>query len=266
MRRIGIRAAPAILYAGLVVAPPAIAAPESAPMFTRFETVSIEPSHSTSGAYSGKVEARADQPVKLTLRNVSLKFCIQQAYSVKEYQIAGPGWIKNTTYNITATLAPGTSPDRVWPALRILLVERFKVSIRRETKELPIYALTIAKDGPKLQASADDDVGHLGFQPASPYGMPFRSGENASGTLRLTKTSMEEFCGNLSRTTNRPVLDRTGIAGTFDFALRYGRRGDTSEPSIFTAVQRQLGLKLQPDKGAIDMLIVESALKKPIAP
>ena len=63
--------------------------------------------------------------------------------------------------------------------------------IRRETKELPIYALTIAKDGPKLQASADDDVGHLGFQPASPYGMPFRSGENASGTLRLTGQDLD---------------------------------------------------------------------------
>jgi uncharacterized protein (TIGR03435 family) len=121
----------------------------------RFDTVSIAPSRSTSRAYSGKVEAKLERPIQVILQNVTLLFCIQQAYSVKEYQILGPGWIKRARYDITATLPPGSAPDRVWPALQTLLAERFNVSIRRETRELPVYALAAAKQGPKLHPAVD---------------------------------------------------------------------------------------------------------------
>ncbi len=226
----------------------------------RFDTVSIAPSRSTSRAYSGKVEAKLERPIQVILQNVTLLFCIQQAYSVKEYQILGPGWIKRARYDITATLPPGSAPDRVWPALQTLLAERFNVSIRRETRELPVYALAAAKQGPKLHPAVDGNRGPLKFQPGSREGGALQSGRSASGTLRLDSVSVPEFCAELSRTTTRPVVDRTGLPGLFDFELQYGGAG----PSISSALQQQLGLKLAPGKGPVEMLIVDSAVHTPV--
>jgi len=136
------------------------------------------------------------------------------------------------------TLPPGTAADQVWPALQALLGERLQVSIRREKKELPIYALTVAKNGPKLHRA-----GESGARPLAP-----RSDESPSGTLRLDNASLVKFCDELSRKTDRPVVDATGIPGTFDFDLGYWRAGDMSGRSVFGAVERQLGLKLEPRK------------------
>jgi uncharacterized protein (TIGR03435 family) len=242
-----------VLCAGLIFAASAAENP-------RFETVSIAPNRSGIDAYSGHLQM-TPEPVTLILHNVSLKFCVQQAYSLKEYQVSGPGWIKSRKYDITTTLAPGTPLEQVWPALQTLLAERFKLAIRRERKELPVYSLTIAQDGPKLHATAGGYGGPLEFQPGSRRDrIGDRSGQSASGTLRLRNGSIAKFCAELSRYTNRPVLDSTGIAGTFDFELRYGKNGDTSAP-ISTALQQQLGLKLEPGKAAVDLLIIEKAVQ-----
>jgi uncharacterized protein (TIGR03435 family) len=180
--------------------------------------------------------------------------------------VLGPAWIKNRRFDIHATLAPGTSPDLVWPALQTLLAERLELSIRREKQERPVYALTVAKDGPKLRAASSVPPGAFTFQPGSRDGMRPRSGESDSATLRLESVSVAKFCADVSRSANRPVLDRTGIAGRFDIELHYGRHGGNSASSLAAALQKQLGLKLEPDRQSIDMLIVENALRKPAVP
>ncbi len=246
-----------ILYAGLVCAASAAETP-------RFETVSIAMSRSSGGAYSGKLQAKAGL-VQLILKNVSLTFCVQQAYSIREYQVSGPGWTQDPRYDIVATLAPGAAPEEVWPALQTLLAERWKLAVRWEKKVLPVYALTVAPNGPKLPAASAPVSGALLFQPGSGVAPGPHGGASASGTVRLDSASMAQFCANLSRKTDHPVVDATGVAGTFAFDLRYGTESDTSA-SIFTALQRQLGLRLEPRKEAIDMMIIERALRTPVAP
>jgi uncharacterized protein (TIGR03435 family) len=206
----------------------------------RFQTVSFTPNRSGSQAFTVKVQAKPD-PVKLTMLNVSLHQCLQHAYSVKQYQVSGPAWVKSARYDIVATLPPGTAPDQVWPALQALLTERLQVSVRREQKELPTYALTVAKDGPKLQR---------------PAGSSISADPNPTATVRLDHASLEKFSDELSRKTNRPVIDATGIPGTFDFDLRYSA-------SLSSALQRQLGLKLEKRKAPVDILIVDHAVRTP---
>ena len=229
---------------------------------TRFERVTVAPSLSGNAGYSGRIHAEPGSPVTLTLQNVSLKFCLQQAYAVKEYQVTGPGWMRNARYDITATLPPGSRPEQVWQALRTLLAERLQVVIRREEKELPVFALTVMEGGPKLRAAEKHRPGALGFQPGSREDMGLRERGNTSGTLRLNNASVPEFCGHLSRSLSRAVIDATGIAGNFDFQLRYGN----GDGPIATALQRQLGLKLVPRKAPVEMLLVESAVRKPVTP
>jgi len=182
-----------------------------------------------------------------------LKRCVQQAYSVREYQVSGPGWIATAKYDIVATLSPGTAQDHVWPALQALLAERLKLSIRREKKVLPIYALTVGKNGPTLRAA-----GEGGSQAGASSHR-----EHSSGALRLDHVSMAQFSETLSRDVDRPVLDTTGIAGTFDFDLEYAKNGDPAGPSIFTALQQQLGLRLERRKEPVEVLIVEGAVRIP---
>jgi len=187
------------------------------------------------------------QPVHLTMSNVTLKFCLQQAYGLTEHQVFGPGWIKSARYDVNATLPEGGQPEQVWPALRAVLEEHFQLSLRRETKVMPIYALIVAKGGPKLQP-AEERV--------TEAGKPKRD-ESFAGTLDLRRVSMKEFCGDLSSRTNRLVVDETGLGGKFDIALSYSN--DSSGLSMFNAVQRQLGLKLEPRSKLVEVLTVQSA-------
>jgi uncharacterized protein (TIGR03435 family) len=213
-----------------------------------FETVSLAPNHSGSHSYFMNLQAKPE-PVKLTMQNVSLRFCVQEAYSVKEYQVSGPNWINRTRYDIVATLAPGVAPDQVWPALQRLLFERLRVSIRKETKELRGYTLTVAKSGPKFHRASDRS-----------------SGKRNAATLRLDNASIAKFCDEISRRMKRPVVDATGLTGSFDFELSYGVTAHLSGPSIFSALERQLGLKLETGKVPVDLLVFDRAVRTPVVP
>ena len=214
----------------------------------RFERNSVTPNHSGLLPFSMNIQY-IPQPVHLTMSNVTLKFCLQQAYGLTEHQVFGPGWIKNARYDVNATLPEGGQPQQVRPALQAVLDEHFRLSPRRETKVMPIYALIVAKGGPKLHPS-EDHVEKAGKSKAD---------EGFSGTLDLRRVSMKEFCENLSRRTDRLVIDETGISGKFDIALNYQQSSDRSGLSMFNAVQRQLGLKLEPRSKLVDVLTVQSA-------
>src|SRR5262249_8967599 len=140
--------------------------------------------------------------------------------------------------------------------IQSLLADRFTLKLSHSSKELPIYALVLMKDGPKFSRStASDDSQNV-------------SSHNGEVTAQDT---MSHFAGWLSGVVGRKVVDETGLAGKYDFKLKYDRRqrltvpdiaadsDDSSGPSIFTALQQQLGLKLESKKGSVDTLIIDSA-------
>ncbi len=146
--------------------------------------------------------------------------------------------------------------------LQTLLAERFQLKFHRETRELPAYLLVIAKGGPKLRRSGEADNVH--------YSLRIRSNE-----LTGHKVPMQQFVGALSGQLNRPLLDRTGLQGDFDFSLHYtpddgsmpddGSAVDPNAPSsvsIFTAIQEQLGLKMERTKGPVSVLVIDH-IEKP---
>jgi uncharacterized protein (TIGR03435 family) len=188
--------------------------------------------------------------------NASMEECIRYAYDVKAYQIIGPDWLNSdaASYDIIATAPPGTPSKQIPLMLQTLLAERFKLAVHRETRMLPVYELVVAKNGPKLT-------------PAKSGG---RSSTNSNnGNVTATSVSMAELAHQLSRTRviDRPVFDKTGITGEFDFTYEYAPDDNDSagRPSIFTAIQQKLGLKLESTKGPVEVVVIDRAEKVPSA-
>lgn len=220
---------------------------------------------------------------RINYTNVSLKDVVARAYEMKPYQISGPSWMDSERYDITAKIPEGVSRDKVPEMLRNLLLERFKMTVHRENKEQAIYALILGKNGPKLTESGDGDVpanfGPDGAKASAPRGGMMVDG---TGKIRATRVTMSSFADMLSRMMDRPVVDMTGLKGTYDLTLEVamedlvgmkkmaergghmaagdGGPGPEGDPhaSMFTAVQ-QLGLKLDSRKSPVDFVVVEKA-------
>jgi uncharacterized protein (TIGR03435 family) len=221
-----------------------------------FEVASVRPRNT---ADAGRGRSSIDSaPGSLTIRNASLSSCIKWAYHVMDYQIAGPAWLQIDKYDITAKSAGPAPMDQLRQMLQTLLAERFQLLFHRETKELPVYVLVAAKSGPKLHK-------------AEPGGNTSMKGEN--GSFVFQSTSMPQFVEDLStlRQVDRPVLDRTGIPGIFDFNLKFGESNEEMKraliagdgASIFTLIQEQLGLKLEARKGPVEMLVIDRVERAP---
>ncbi|HXA51096.1 MAG TPA: TIGR03435 family protein [Candidatus Acidoferrum sp.] len=199
-------------------------------------------------------DVKIASPGKLVAINASLYECIEWAYQLKEYQFSGPDWVKSggPNYDIEAKAPPNTPPQQIRLMLQTLLMDRFHLSVHRESRTLPVYDLVVAKDGPKLQQASAD-------------GRPGFFSQGGSGGVRMTsqRASMARFANWLSGNVDHPVIDKTDLTGFFSIKLEWAREGDG--PSIFSAVQEQLGLRLQASKAPIDILIVDHAEKKPTA-
>jgi uncharacterized protein (TIGR03435 family) len=193
-------------------------------------------------------------PGRLVAINASLGECLRWAYEVKEFQISGPGWLDSdaASYDIEAKAPPETPPDRIRLMFQTLLAERFGLALHRETKTLAGYALEAAKKGPKLRPASTD--GKVGF-----------SSSGGSDGVHVTSQSgtMIGLAHRLSLDLDRPVFDRTEIQGRFSIDLQWAREG--SGPSIFSALQEQLGLKLEPMKAPFEILVIDHAEKVPTA-
>ena len=187
-----------------------------------------------------------------------LRFEVEWAYDLKDYQLSGPEWIKNEErYDMFATAPVPASEAQMKLMLQALLTERFQMKVRRETRELSVYALVPGKGAAKVKRiSSDDAPGLSGGQPAVLF--------HNQPLSRLTFL--------LSRRMDRPVLDMTGLEGSYDYTVDIsGLNGFNpqsiadSGPSIFTAVQTDLGLKLESRKAPIEMLVIDSVNKIPTA-
>jgi len=215
-----------------------------------FDAASIKPSGpgaigSTYGFQRGGIE----------VHNGTLKGLIEMAYGVRDFQITGgPGWLGSAQYNIVAK-----GPDEPVPAVRLrvqsLLAERFGLQFHRETREIAEYALTTAKNGTKLAEASAETA-------SSPAGIHMTCGQ-----MTGTHATIAGLAVYLSRLFDRPVVDRTSFTGAYDFQLHWtpdtacADGANTDGPSIFTAVQEQIGLKLETIRGPMEMIVVDRAEK-----
>ncbi len=194
----------------------------------------------------------------LTQTNVTLADCLRTAYGIPtEDQIAGPAWVKSKAvrFNIEAKAPPGTPRDRELLMLQRLLEERFKLVLRRGQHELSYLALVAAKGGPKMTPTADPEQ-----PPKSDLG---------GNHIHSTRIDMPMLAYLIARFTHNRVLDKTGIPGFFEVKLDWApETPPAAEPaeglSIYDAIQKQLGLKLEARKGPVDTLIVEQANQVPV--
>jgi uncharacterized protein (TIGR03435 family) len=181
----------------------------------------------------------------------------------------GPSWIRSERFEIQA-LMPAGSPiytldqfmkgdaPKLEQMLQAMLAERFKLTVHQETKEVPAYALVPGKGGPKLTRPAAEDKTNFGMRrQADPNGQ-------ISNKIVGRKTELRDFAFLLLLTTRRPVIDRTGLTGEFNFDLEFAPfdsadPAESSAPSLFTALQEQLGLRLENTKAPLDGLVIDHA-------
>ena len=202
----------------------------------------------------------------LRIANGTLRAILETAYDVREFQIlGGPGWVNSERYDILArsanSLSNGASASNDVKAVRLrlqaLLRQRFNLEVHRETRELPEYALEVAKKGPKLiqdDASNGSNNARTGIQ-------------RSCGQMIGTNATMANLSLMLARQLDRPVLDRTGLTGKYNFQFAWtpdtgpcsGSPESSNAPSIFTALEETLGLRLESIKGPVDSLIIDHA-------
>lgn len=179
----------------------------------------------------------------------SLRSLIQAAYGVQDYQVSsGPPWVSTELFELDGRPLSPASHDQMMRMLQTLLGERFKLAIHRETKEVAVYALVAAKNGPKLQEVKDKDkIGGM---------------STGRGMLRGQMT-LADLARYLSSSAGRPVIDRTGLTAGYEINLQWSpdNSADAASPSLFTAIQEQLGLKLESAKGPVETLVIDHAEK-----
>jgi uncharacterized protein (TIGR03435 family) len=228
---------------------------------------------------------------RVNASNMPVRPIITFAYQLAQYQlVGGPGWLTTDRYDLVAKMegnvdpnfVPGANtPNPMQLALRHLLEERFKLRVHRETREMDIYALVMAKPGgspgaglkPTTQdCAAVAAAARRGEAPPPPGtpGAPFCGIQGGPGRLKFGGLPAASLATAFSGPAGRMVIDRTGLTGAWDFELTYAveARGadappvDPNTPSLFTAIQEQLGLKLEPTKGPVEVLVIDG-IEKP---
>jgi len=224
-----------------------------------FEVASVKASPARSGT-AGFIAMDTD-PAMVRYSNITLKLLIAIAYKMDSDLIqGGPAWLDGQLYDLTAKLPAGISKDRVPPMLQTLLAERFRLAVHRDAKEQRVYFLTVAKSGTKLKPvpKADDqDVEQVRGE-----SLP---GQIVRGGIMGHSLTMAAFAGILAIPLGDQVVDHTGLAGAFDINLKWTPDdSNPGGPGLLTAIQEQLGLKLEPGKAPVEMLVIDHAERIPI--
>jgi uncharacterized protein (TIGR03435 family) len=217
-----------------------------------FEVASIKPTATKDGSFTFDFPPGG----RFSGRNLTVLNLLRIAYELQAYQISGgPGWISSAGFDIQARADAGAGEaprEQVRRMIQALLADRFHLALHRETRQLAVYNLVVGKTGPKLQA-ADNS--------AAP------SGNLKMGQLSTQKMSMKTLADLLAFDLKRPVSDQTALKGEFAFTLEWtlglgeSETGPSSRPSLFTAVQEQLGLRLESAKGPIEVLVIDQVEK-----
>ena len=203
-----------------------------------------------------------------------LRRLIVFAYDMRDFQVTGgPDWVNTQVWEIHATIDPPENDikpaddatrrilvERFSQRIRALLADRFQFKCHMTTKELPVYELVVAKGGPKFAETT--------AEPARRHSIS-SNGNSRKVDLKATGISMADATRSLSSEVERPVLDKTGMAGLYDLQMTWAPATPTAQendagpagPSIFTALEEQLGLKLVPAKGPVKVLVIDSVEK-----
>jgi uncharacterized protein (TIGR03435 family) len=290
--------------AGVLLAPAAFSQEQAAAERPQFDVASVKLANGCQNNRNN--QEPMPRPGRLQISCIAVQNLIQVAYSgikngrapsLAQLKITGaPGWLQSDFYTIVAkTDAPTPVEVMVGPMLQALLEERFKLKLHRESREEPVYSMTVGKNGLKIQPTPEGsctpvDLDHLPEQPAPGQPMPkFCGMQNMRFDKGLYKTelhgvTMKDLAQRLSNQLDRPVVDKTGVAGMFEITLEFapdsmirgfGGRGpgdagrseaspipaDPVGPTLFTAMQEQLGLKLAGDKAPVDYLVIDHVEK-----
>jgi uncharacterized protein (TIGR03435 family) len=222
----------------------------------QFEVASVK--RAEGGGPVGDIPRNMDSsPGHFAMRNVPLRYALEWAYDLKDWEISGPEWIKaDERFDIIAKASGPSTDDQMRPMLQALLIERLQMKVHRETRDLNCYVLIPGKGAPKVKQAASDEPQRI---------------SGGAGGASFQNFPLSRLTFLLSRRLDRPVLDQSGLKGNFDYTVDIsglpGPQGvtDPAAPSIFTTVQRDLGLKLEARKEPISVLVVDQANKTPTA-
>lgn len=212
----------------------------------QFEVASIRPSAAPNGDSSGGKTGHG----QLNMNNMTLKRLIMGAYMIGPNQVfSGPSWLESDRFDIRAKADSDVDDSVLMKMLQSLLAERFKLAIHKDTKTIQAYVLEVGKNGSKMKKSESAE--------SSTHG--------SRGKLEVTGTTMKTFAEVLARQMDLPVVNQTGLEGTFDFTLEWTPENNKSSgdagPSIFTAIQEQLGLRMRAQKAPVEVLVIDHAEK-----
>lgn len=225
-----------------------------------FEVASVKPGGPGQVGSTGMPPRTFDDPGLVNYSSVTLKGVLCRAYNLLPDKIVGPSWLDSERYDIVAKVPRDVPTGQIPSMLQNLLAERFRMSVHWVSKQTPGYALVVGKSGPKLTKSALETRRSTGF--------------TGSGHLTWNGETLADVANSLSVFLGRPVVDMTGIPGTFDITLdaspdslpglHFGTAPEDSAslPSIFAAI-RGLGLNLEPREATVKQLVVDSAQKIP---
>jgi uncharacterized protein (TIGR03435 family) len=247
-----------------------------------FEAASVKPN--TSGDPGGSFGGRPGG--QLIITNYTLRNIVRNAYGLQDFQIVGgPDWFDSDRFDIVAKAANDAPPAQMIQMVRTLLAERFGLAVHTETRELPVYALVMARAdgrrGPQLRPAAVDCAALLAARgrgapptPAQPGDRPVCGMRTVPGRMVAGGYALGDVARNLAPFAGRTVVDKTGLTGTFDLDLTWTPDQipqapltpgappiDANGPSIFTALQEQLGLKLDSQRGPVEVLVIDRAEK-----
>jgi uncharacterized protein (TIGR03435 family) len=219
-----------------------------------FEVASVKPSDPAAEISMNRSGNR------FMTSNTSLEMLVLWAYDIRNDRLFGkPKWLDSVRYDVVANAPEETPAIGLLQQMRLmmqsLLAARFKLAVHRETRELPTYAMVVTKNGPKLNLT---EAVQGPVSARNPFSMTNR------GRLSGTKVSTDMLAKVLSDQLGRAVEDRTGLKGVFDFTLEWAPETDAAasadlptNASIFTAIQEQLGLKLESRKGPVEVLVID---------
>jgi uncharacterized protein (TIGR03435 family) len=243
-----------------------------------FEVASVKPANPAGRQRVFQGGPGSKDPERIDIQGYSMLGLLLTAYDTKAYQISGPGWIQDTRFDIQAKVPPGATRAQVPGMLQALLVERFGLKVHHETKDFDGYDLVVAKGGHKLKPAEP---------PGAPPPQPDKDGFAPCGGSACYQTSasgsrivarrmpLADLARYFDPIGEKPVRDQTGLTGEFAFKMVYedprnppAATADTASepvPDLFTALQQQLGLKLEPMRIPLDVVVLDHVERVPSA-
>jgi len=270
---------------------------QTAPARPEFEVASVKPSVEADTPMGNINRGLHIDGAMVSFNGMPLRWYIHYAYTVKETQVTGPDWLASARFDIVAKLPAGAKREQIPDMLQALLADRFKLTLHKESKESSVYALVVTKAGAKMKESpldpdTDDGPGKSNVDVSvtgQERGATVSLGKGASVAfeaqrLVAKKVTMAYLADSLARFVDRPVVDMTNLKGTYDMTLDYNlddvralilssappgtplppRQAEVGETTVsLTDSLAQLGLKMEPRKAPLDILVVDHAEKTP---